>query len=590
VKPLSDYDARLKLRQQEADRHNRSHLNFGNVRLVLGIAAAVLAYSAFVTNTLSGWWILLPAALFIPTAILHDRVLRKRELAQRAVRFCQQGIARIRDTWHGTGETGDRFRDDTHPYSGDLDLFGPSSLFQLLSCARTRAGEEKLARWLLAPASRDEIIGRQQSVAELRDYMDLRESMFVLGEDARDTVRTDHLISWGESPAVLRAPHLRIVATILTALVILTAAARKLLPGDTLLLTLTLAAVGCFGLWLRQRVLAVLVHMDEAVRDLGLLSKLLRLVEDHSFVTPHLLELQKALTTSTASKAIARLNTLSHYNDNRHNPFMRVVGPPLLYGTHLAFAVENWRRTNGPHIRAWLESLSELEALLSLAAYSFEHPDDPFPEFINETSLEGHDLGHPLLPQDRCVRNPVELGAQRALYIVSGSNMSGKSTFLRTIGINVVLAMAGSAVRARRLRLCPLQTGASIRVTDSLQGGSSRFFAEITRLRKIVDLTSAPVPVLFMLDELLNGTNSHDRAIGAEGILRELIARKAIGLVTTHDLALTVIAEKLGARVENVHFQDSLTNGQLQFDYRVRPGIIEKSNALELMRSIGLDV
>jgi hypothetical protein len=419
--------------------------------------------------------------------------------------------------------------------------------------------------------------------------MDLRESLVVLGEDARDSVNTDHLTGWAESPPVLHEPRLRAAAIVLTSMVVLGAAVGKV-TGQTVFLTLSLAVVGCFGFWLRARVLTVLLHVDEAVRDLGLLSKLLRLIEDHPFATPALVKLQKTLVQSESSKAITRLNTLSHYIDNRHNPLMRVVGPPLLYGTHLAFAMENWRRVHGPHVRPWLESLSEIEALLSLGSYSFEHPDDPFPELVQERILEGTELGHPLLPRDRCIRNPVSLGEHRALYIVSGSNMSGKSTYLRTIGINVVLAMAGGAVRARRMRLCPMHSGASIRVTDSLQGGSSRFFAEITRLRKIVDLTSGTVPVLFLLDELLNGTNSHDRAIGAEGILRALLERKALGLVTTHDLALTAIAEKLGAAVENVHFQDTLENGQLHFDYTLRPGIIEKSNALELMRSIGLDV
>jgi DNA mismatch repair ATPase MutS len=232
--------------------------------------------------------------------------------------------------------------------------------------------------------------------------------------------------------------------------------------------------------------------------------------------------------------------------------------------------------------------LSEFEALLSMASYAHEHPDDPFPELSTTPGISGEELGHPLLPDARCVRNSIRLEPQSPLLIVSGSNMSGKSTYLRTIGINVVLAMAGAPVRARSLRLSPLHVGASIRVTDSLQGGSSRFFAEITRLRKIVDLAAGPAPVLFLLDELLNGTNSHDRALGAEGILRELLGRRAMGLVTTHDLALTAIAAPLGAA--NIHFQDTLEAGHLHFDYKVRPGIVEKSNALELMRSIGLDV
>jgi DNA mismatch repair ATPase MutS len=232
-----------------------------------------------------------------------------------------------------------------------------------------------------------------------------------------------------------------------------------------------------------------------------------------------------------------------------------------------------------------------MEALSALASYAYEHPDDPFPEFTGDTPwFDGQALGHPLLPEIRSVRNDVRLGAGLRVLIVSGSNMSGKSTLLRTVGTNTVLAMAGAPVRARSLRLSPLAVGASIRVMDSIQGGSSRFYAEITRLRHLVDMTRGPLPLLFLLDELLHGTNSHDRRIGAEAVVRTLVDRGAIGLITTHDLALVHIAEALAPRGANVHFEDHLENGRISFDYRMREGVVEKSNALELMRSIGLDV
>jgi DNA mismatch repair ATPase MutS len=270
---------------------------------------------------------------------------------------------------------------------------------------------------------------------------------------------------------------------------------------------------------------------------------------------------------------------------------MRLLGPPLLFTTQLAFAVEAWRQSSGRQVGRWLQAVGEMEALSALAGYAYEHPLDPFPELSDEGPLfDGEALGHPLLPASRCVRNNVRLSDELRVLIVSGSNMSGKSTLLRTVGINAVLAMAGAPVRAHRLRLSPLVVGASIRITDSLQGGTSRFYAEITRLRNLVELTRGPFPLLFLLDELLHGTNSHDRRIGAERIVRGLVERGAIGLVTTHDLALAHIADELGPRGINVHFQDHLENAKISFDYRLRPGIVQKSNALELMRSIGLEV
>jgi DNA mismatch repair ATPase MutS len=265
-----------------------------------------------------------------------------------------------------------------------------------------------------------------------------------------------------------------------------------------------------------------------------------------------------------------------------------VFGPLLLWSTQLGMAVEAWRVKNGLAVAQWLNSISEIEALTSLANYAWENPEDPFPTFSEEiTTFEGDDLGHPLLARERCVRNSVRLAPPVRLLIVSGSNMSGKSTLLRTVGVNTVLALAGAPVRAANLRLSKLSLGASIRTVDSLEEGHSRFMAEILRLKQILEL---PSPALFLLDELLHGTNSHDRAAGSEGLIRALLDHGGIGLVTTHDLSLARIADELAPVAENVHFEDRLEDGRLVFDYRMRAGVVRRSNALELMRAVGLNV
>jgi DNA mismatch repair ATPase MutS len=259
---------------------------------------------------------------------------------------------------------------------------------------------------------------------------------------------------------------------------------------------------------------------------------------------------------------------------------------------HLASAIESWRREFGPTVIAWLSAVAEYEAMISLAAYAYEHPDDRFPSFIEAgpARFEATRLGHPLVPAARMVANDVFLTPEVRLLIVSGSNMSGKSTLLRTVGVNVVLAMAGAPVRAATLAMTPLAVGATLHVHDSLQAGRSRFFAEISRIRRIADLVDhAPAP-MFLLDELFQGTNSHDRRIGAEALLRSLIDRGAVGLTTTHDLALTAIADQSGGRAVNVHFEDQFVDGELVFDYRMRPGPVTHSNALALMKAVGLPV
>ncbi|MGH9640480.1 MAG: MutS-related protein, partial [Bryobacteraceae bacterium] len=256
-----------------------------------------------------------------------------------------------------------------------------------------------------------------------------------------------------------------------------------------------------------------------------------------------------------------------------------------------SFAIEAWRARCGAFVGAWVSAIGEIEALSSLAAYAYEHPDDTFPEFTAGAACFGAEaFAHPLLPFDRAVRNDVCLGRDLQLMIVSGPNMAGKSTYVRAVGINAVLAQCGAPVRARRLRLSPLSVAASVCVLDSLQGGISRFYAEILRVKVTIDLASGPIPVLFLLDELLGGTNSKDRRIGAQMIVKTLVDRGAVGLITTHDLALAEIADVLGSHAANFHFEDRLEDGKLLFDYRLSPGIVRTSNALQLMRSIGIDV
>ncbi|MDF1702148.1 MAG: DNA mismatch repair protein MutS, partial [Planctomycetota bacterium] len=253
------------------------------------------------------------------------------------------------------------------------------------------------------------------------------------------------------------------------------------------------------------------------------------------------------------------------------------------------------RAENGVPLADWLDVLAEIEALSSLAAHAGDHPEDPFPEIVTDgaTVFEGTGLAHPLLPRTSAVPNDVHLARADETpqaYLISGSNMSGKSTLMRTVGVNTVLAFAGAPVQATMLRLSPLALAASIRIHDSLQEGASRFYAEIARLKQVVDLTEGDVPVLFLLDEILHGTNSQDRVLGASAVVRQLVERGSLGLVSTHDLALADMARGSEGRIRNVHFEDQVVEGAMAFDYTLREGIVERSNAIALMRMVGLDV
>lgn len=590
--PCEEYVRRRNEHATRVSHYEKIHIRLGNVRLLLAVVAVILAWASLRAHWLSPWWLVAPAVAFVGIASYHSRVPRARELAERAVSYYDRGVARVEDRWAEFGETGERFDDLHHVYAGDLDLFGRGSLFQLLSTARTRMGEDTLARWLLSPSTIEQIRERHGAVDELRDQLDLREDLAVLGEDVGVGVHPDALLAWAESPNQMRPLWLRWLSPMFAATAVAGAVVWAVW-GSAALLVLIVVIEAVFTYRLKKPLEDVLHGTEHAFRDLDLFSDLLARVEAHTFRAPRLQVLQRELLSSgmPASRALARLRTLVDLINSRHNVAVRILDAPLMYSVQVAFAAERWRQEHGGALRLWVDAIAQMEALFSLATYSFEHPADPFPEFAERAaSFAGEELGHPLVPAALCVRNDVSILAETRVLLVSGSNMSGKSTLLRAVGLNVVLAMAGAPVRARRLRLTPLQVGASIRVNDSLQEGSSRFYAEITRLRQIFDLAGGDPPLLFLLDELLQGTNSNDRRIGAEGIVRALVNKGAIGLVSTHDLALTDIGGSVAGRLRNVHFQDELADGRMTFDYKLRDGVVTKSNGLELMRSIGLEV
>lgn len=592
VQASEEYASRLRDREARVASHEKVHVQLGNLRLALAVATGVLGWAAFARHWCSPLWLIAPIVAFVGIAAYHSRVLRTRDLAERAVTFYKNGLARVEDRWMGTGETGDRFEDPHHVYGSDLDLFGDGSLFQLMSTARTRIGEEALASWLLSPVPVEEVRQRQASTTELRDELDLREDLAVLGEDAGVGVHPMALLSWGEKPNQLKSSWIPKVAPLLAVFAVCAAFVWGYWGIATPFLILVVIE-GVLTYRLRSAMDSVLEETEQAFHDLDLLSGVLARVESHKFQAHRLNLLQRELSASAvrSSLAIAKLRTLVDLINSRHNMFLRIIDVPLMYSVQVTYAAERWRQAHGKALRLWLFAIGEIEALLSLAAYSFDHPSDPFPEFVSgPASFEAEELGHPLIPAASCIRNSVAVKGEDRVLLVSGSNMSGKSTLLRSVGMNAVLAMAGAPVRAKRLRLTPLQVGASIRINDSLREGSSRFYAEIKRLRSIFDFAGGEPPLLFLLDELLQGTNSKDRRVGAEGVVRALLNRGSIGLISTHDLSLAEIGRALEGKLHNVHFQDEIDNGTMKFDYTLREGIVTKSNGLELMRIIGLEV
>ncbi len=592
--PSGEYARRLAEREETLRRLEAIQERVGTTRLALAAILLALAWSSWGEHWLAALWMLLPAAAFVCAVGYHAVLRRRHSRVARAAEFYRRGLARLEDHWAGTGNRGERFLDIHHVYAADLDLFGEGSLFELLCAARTRMGEETLAGWLLAPATAAEIRQRQAGVLDLRGRLDQRERVAALGSQQEPALHPERLLAWAEAPAVLGEGWIRITAYLLPA-VLLAACAIGALTGiwAPVLLVLILEAAAIYRLKARLEQALFPAERSFDRDDLKSFAGLLLEIERERFESPLMRSLADGITSGgmRASACIDRLAMLVMLSEQRKNLMIGWLQVPLLYLLHVALAAERWRRAHGACVRGWMEAAGRFEALSSFAQYGFEHPDDPFPDLLaGSARLQVRGVGHPLIPRSQCVCNDVTLSDAAQVWLVSGSNMSGKSTLLRAVGLNVVLAMAGAPVRAQSFELTPLQVGASIRVNDSLREGSSRFYAEITRLREIKDLSGLEPPLLFLIDEMLQGTNSNDRRIGAEGVLRALLAQGAIGLATTHDLALTAI-DGLGAGVlRNMHFEDHLENGRMRFDYRLREGVVTKSNGLELMRAIGLRV
>jgi hypothetical protein len=565
--------------------------------LVLLLIACLTAYQSFITHNLPSWTI----SLIVPFAVYFAEraARRKRKLLSLSslLEHYEKGIARLKRNWKPLDE-GNSFRDAGHFYASDLDLFGTGSLFQLLCSARTQAGRETLANWMKSPASREEALKRSAAIEELRSRQDIREALASAGSWKISNCEPETIREWVN----LSTPRFPIWAAAAAFLLALLALALPILFWTHQLalhniglsaryLVLVEAMVG--GL-LFQRVKQVSESIDLPSAELPRIRELLKIMECENFTSPKLVALISRLkqSSSQASAVVRRLQTFVYLSKLRDNPwYVLFVLPsyPLMWGTQFAMAIDRWRRRHGAQLLEWLTVIGEFEALVSIAVYSFEHPQDVWPELLETgPALSATALAHPLLDECSCVRNDLQLDSDVRFLIVSGSNMSGKSTFLRAIGQNVVLAWMGAPVRCVNLQISPLAIGAAIRVEDSLVDGRSHFLAEMQRLRRMIE-TAGAQPLLFLTDEIMSGTNSQDRRIAAEWVVRALILRGAIGLITTHDLALTELASN-GLPGGNVHFEDSGEAGELSFDYKLRPGLLTRSNALNIARILGIDV
>jgi hypothetical protein len=539
-------------------------------------------------------------ALFpLPIALYSARAGKKRNSALlknlRLEEYYQRGVDRLEGKWAGIGPDGEEFARSGHSYDKDLHVVGGGSLFQLLCTCRTEVGRRRLAGFLLSPTTLEASVLRQQAVRELQQRSDLREQIGLLGEFSFQQSTWNTILEWLDSPVVrIRSPFrflIFITSIGLGALLLLGFASvftwSNLVPWIVGLLFLNAG----LGLVYRTALLNSLPAIRAVAAELAVLREGLSLIRVQKFECPLLIQLAASSAESEAPRRIRKLERLMGALIERDKEWFYAISRSLLIGTLLFLAIEKWRSESRELMRRWLDSWGDFEALMALATYAYEHPENTFPALSeSKTCFEAEGLGHPLLPADESVRNRVSLNEDIRFYVISGSNMAGKSTVLRTIGLNAVLAYAGAPVCAERLVLSRFSICASLSIQDSLLNGKSKFLAEIDRIRQALSGSPDQGPVLFLIDEILSGTNSKDRRTAAEAILRALIQRGAIGALSTHDLALTDLATLGDLHGANVNMGSKDDSDPMDFDYLLKPGVTCQSTAIAIAKLAGMPV
>lgn len=575
-----------------------------NARLLVFLGAAACGVWALAARAV------LPAALtvalfagFVALVVWHGRLGAARRRSGGLWQLNDEALHRLARAWRELPPRHTLQAEPDHPYAADLDLFGSASLFHLLERPGSGRGEETLARWLLEPAGPETVRERQEAVRELAPLLDLRDELALRGRPVGEA-RPDPepFLSWAEATPWLRRQVglvwcARISPLLLWALVIAQVAGWVAWPLWLVFLVPNFLISRALG----QEAYRALQRVWTQERAFRHYAALFELIASARFAASLLRRLQERLAVggSTAHQQMQRLHRLASLSIPRTAQLYVLIQLFTLWDIHAAWLLEGWQRTAGRHARGWLEALGEIEALAALAALAHDNPHWTFPVVeAGANVIEAHDLGHPLIPDGVRVTNDVTVGPAGSFLLVTGSNMSGKSTLLRAIGVNLVLAGAGGPVCASSLRCPPVVLWTAMRVQDSLTRGVSYFMAELQRLKAVVDAAHRTCAVgdrafVYLLDEILQGTNTAERQIAARHIILHLVAEGALGAVSTHDLTLADTPE-VAAAARPVHFTETVHTGgdgpSMTFDYKLRPGIATSTNALRLMQLVGLDL
>eukprot|EP01029_Cantina_marsupialis_P014719 TRINITY_DN3229_c0_g2_i6.p2 TRINITY_DN3229_c0_g2~~TRINITY_DN3229_c0_g2_i6.p2 ORF type:complete len:602 (-),score=28.27 TRINITY_DN3229_c0_g2_i6:546-2351(-) len=489
---------------------------------------------------------------------------------------------------------GEEYLHPNHAYASDLDIYGPHSLFQLMNRCVSKSGNDTLGKWLYQPSENDEIIKRQEAVKELVEKIDWRQDILQFGLQRKLKNDDPEFVGkWGQKPSPFHGQKkLKLLISILPILS-LSAIVYSFVGSQAPIAILAMLSIVVHYFNFRKVGRA---HNNTSKRAemLKIYSYIIEQFEGNNWQSPKLQELSSKLKSHDipTSVKIKRLSRLLELLDQRYNMVVQFLFNLLFfYELHLLFRIDRWKSKYGAEIEAWFATIGEIEALASMANLSFNHPDWVFADIsANHFELEMKEAGHPMIDEKLRVCNDYELQGPGVIHIVTGSNMAGKSTFLRTIGINVVLALAGAPVCAKKMLVSNVEVNTSMRIKDSIEENESSFYAELKRIQQVLEKVNKQEDTLLLLDEILRGTNSKDKHTGSKALIKQLVKYNAVGLVATHDLELSVLEDELSGHVENRFFDIKIDGEQLYFDYKVQNGVCKTFNAPILMQKMGIEM
>lgn len=566
--------------------------------LRLFCVATILAISFFLRSW--GWVMIGPVdilLLFIFVKLVYMDLSNKEALSHTGILIgVNDDELKALAHQYGHFKDGEEHKPKEHYYANDLDIFGHASLFQFLNRTVSELGSLQLANWLLHPADMDQIGSRQEAVKELSQKISWIQQMQATGKATPVKINTQkRLENWlSEEEAFTNRTHwkwLRIVLPIVSVCVT-SGYIFDLLPTNIFYYTMLAIAIMAFS---QEKKIGLLHnHLSKMAEEIGSLSRSIERIENEQFESPLLSEMQQSYKNGSQS-ASSQIKSLKKILDRLDLRFNIVLAVPLnlllLWNVQQILQLEKWKRKHQADVSKWLDLLGVYEALMSFAVIHYNNPDWCFPDFKEDHFyLEAGNLGHPLIAKSKRVNNLVSITHKASIMLVTGSNMAGKSTYLRSTGINIVLAMAGSPVCASRFTLSPVQLISSMRIADNLEESTSTFYAELKKLKTVIDKVNQNERVFILLDEILRGTNSLDRHTGSEALIKQLIKKEAAAILATHDTDLASMEKDYPDNVLNFHFDAQVNGEELYFDYLLKPGVCRSLNASILMRKIGIEL